>query len=218
MKTLISSLVCCLFIVFQMNAQDLFKPRGSFKMELMLPVEQGNKVFKDRMKGLFSGSAYYQHTLPFGLNFGVGGNMTYFQVNEAAFGGFLSGGITTFGGFGKIGFERFISSNTVVDFGVKGGYGTSFSNNNKIKESIGETHRFDAPYIEPVLSFFLMTDGASGVSFSLGYVFNGMKFNASHLMVDEITGYQPKDFGGITHYLVAGFGFTYYFGYAKESN
>jgi hypothetical protein len=214
MRTLILS-VAILFS-FELVAQELFKPSHSLKVDMGLPVSQGNKPYKSIMQGLFNISTYYQYTLPFGLNFGAGGNFNYFTVNEFRLPGKVSGGITTFGGFGKIGFEKFFTPKIAVDFGIKGGYSYSFSKTSAAIEKIGKAHEYDAPYIEPMVNLYLMADEQSGFSLSIGYMFRGVKFNASHIMVDEIAGYEPKEFGGITHFFVFGFGYTYYFGNKKQ--
>lgn len=203
---------------FGVNAQDLFRPSSSFKVDLGLPSAQGNKPYKSIMQGLFNLSAYYQYTLPFGINFGGGANFNYFTINEFKLPGIVKGGITTVGGFGKIGYEQFFRQNFAIDFGVKFGYGYSFSKNTKTMEKIGKAHEFDAAYIEPMINLYLMADEKSGFSVSIGYVFRGFKFNETHLMVDEITGYETKDFGSNTHFFLFGFGYTYYFGRKSQTN
>lgn len=210
--------IILVLITFGVHSQDFFRPNHSFKVDLGLPSAQGNKPYKYIMQGLINASAYYQYTLPFGLNFGGGANLNYFTINEFRLPGLVKGGITTVGGFGKLGYEKFFAPNVAMDFGVKFGYGYSYSKNTKTMEKIGKAHEFDALYIEPMVNLYLMADEKSGFSLSIGYVFKGMKFNETHLMVDEITGYEAKDFGSNTHFLLVGFGYTYYFGRKGQSN
>lgn len=209
---LIVAISCSLTVA----SQELFSPSHSLKVDMGLPVSQANKPYKSIMQGLFNMSTYYQYTLPFGLNFGGGGNVNYFTVNEFRLPGQVNGGITTVGGFGKIGFEKFFTPKIVADFGVKAGYSYSFSKTSATLAKIGKAHEYDAPYIEPMINLYLMADEQSGFSLSIGYVFRGVKFNASHIMVDEITGYEPEEFGAITQFFVFGFGYTYYFGNKKQ--
>jgi hypothetical protein len=207
-------LVAFLFSALTLSvvAQELFKPNHSFKVELGLPSSQGNLPFKRIMQGLFNVSPYYQYTLPFGLNFGAGGNFNYFTINEFRLPGIVKGGVATAGGFGKLGFEKFFTPILAVDFGVKFGYSYSWSKTTKTIEKIGRAHTYDAPYVEPMLNIYLMADESSAFSLSVGYVFRGVKFNETHLMVDELTGYDEKEFNKNSHYLLVGFGYSYYFG------
>ena len=210
-------IVIFIFLAIQVQSQELFRPSHSIKVDMGLPASQGNKPYKFIMQGLFNVSTYYQYSLPFGLNFGAGGNFNYFTINEFRIPGMVSGGIATLGGFGKLGYERFFTPKIATDFGVKFGYSYSFSNNTRTKELIGKAHTYDAPYIEPMVNLYLMADEQNGFSLSVGYVFRGVKFNETHLMIDEITGYEPKDFGGITHFLIVGFGYTYYIGKKSQT-
>jgi len=212
MRKLAVLIISLSFFLGTSHSQEVFKPSHSLKVDMGLPASQGNKPFKSLMQGLFNVSAYYQYTLPFGLNFGGGGNFNYFTLNEFKLPGTVKGGISTIGGFGKLGFEKFFSPKLALDAGMKFGYSYSFSKNSSTIEKIGRSFEYDAPYLEPMVNLYLMADEQSGFSLSIGYVFRGVKFNASHLMVDEITGFEPEDFGGNTHYLIVGFGYTYYFG------
>lgn len=216
MRHIVSILL--IFMTFGINSQEFFKPTHSIKVDMGLPSAQGNKPYKFVMQGLFNVSAYYQYTLPFGLNFGGGANLNYFTVNEFRLPGIVKGGIATVGGFGKLGYEKFFTQNFAADFGIKIGYGHSYSKNTETLEKIGKAHEYAAPYIEPMVNLYLMVDEKSGFSLSLGYVFRGVKFNETHLMVDEITGFEPEDFNSNTHFLLVGFGYTYYFGRKGQSN
>lgn len=192
-------------------SQTIFHPTHSFKVDLGLPNAFANKPFKSIMQGLVQVTPYYQYTTNFGLSFGGGASVKYFTVNEFRLPGKVKGGMSFIGGFLKIGYEKFITNKFAIDVGIRGGYDYVISKNSYEMANLGRPHTFMSPYIEPTIGLYLMVDENSGFCLSLGYTFQGMKFSADELQLNEITGYDKNQFNKISQIFTVGFGYSYYF-------
>lgn len=204
----------CLFLLLTfcsgVSAQ-MISPKHTFNVELGLPNSMGNKPFNKMMQGLANLNVYYQYAFANSLAIGGGLRYSFFEVNEFRVPEPLDGGMHSAGAFLKISREKFHSDRFGTDMGVKFGYSLNYITTD-LNEKIGRNpYQNEATYIEPCIGLVLSADEFTSYRFHIGYAFQGFGFNPNMLGTESSDGYSQKDFDKSTHYLVIGFGFTYYF-------
>ncbi|MFT7344960.1 MAG: hypothetical protein ACI9XP_001553 [Lentimonas sp.] len=185
----------------------------SFQVHVGLPVSIQNESFKGVMQGLVTTSMHYQYTLKSGLSFGLGGNYTYFTINNFKINEPILGGIQMPSGFFKLGYEKFYSQTFGIDIGIKGGYGL-----NIIKSEVGKSNdlrtinsQSQGAYMEPMASVILVGEESDAFKFHIGYVFNEFAFRPSRLGLISEQGFPEDSFGTSNQYLTVGFAYVHYF-------
>lgn len=192
------------------NAQ-LVTPKHTFNVELLLPNGMGNKPFSSVFHGLVNCSPYYQYALPNSLAFGVGLKYTYFDLNEFKTPEPIYGGMHTAGAFVKISMEKFHSDRFGTDIGVKVGYSMNYMSTDLNKAKGHNPVTFDAGFVEPTIGLILSADEFTSYRLTIGYTIMGYGFKPYQLGTDLDGGWDHSEYSKPTHYLLIGFGFTYYF-------
>lgn len=196
-------------------AQD-FQPKGSFKIDVAVPVIIQNKAFKKTQQGLLNYSMYYQHAFK-GFTVGAGVRYNYFNVNEFSLVERIRGGLHQVGGFAKLGYERFLTDRLSIDVGVRGGFLEMFSKNTYTDSLLGGALQRSTWFVEPVIHVSYLASEASAFFFHIGYNMQFFHYTPDFLALDEITPYTAADNAKITQYITFGFGYSYFFGRPKEA-
>lgn len=207
----LSIILILLTIQFNGSAQTII-PKHTFNVDLGLPNAAGNKPFRRIMQGLLNVGTSYQFALPNSLAFGVGLRYSYFNVNQFKVKDSIHGGLHSLGAYFKVGREKFHTERFGTDMGVKFGYThnlftTDFNRKNGVNPQVTS-----GIYLEPNIGLVLSADEQTSYRLNIGYAFHGFGFNPkTTLGSTQNEGYDPAEFNKITHYLIIGFGFTYYF-------
>ena len=209
-------LLFVLFFVFSLNltfSQGIIEPKHSFTIELGLPNSVSNKLFREIMQGLVHVSPYYQYAMKNGIAFGIGGRYSYFAINEFRVPSKVYGGNHSYGGFVKIGHEKFYSSIFALDIGVKMGFNQNTYYSDLLRSK--EIDQINKPnfYLEPNLGLILASSEVDTYRLSLGYSFLGYSFRQSDIGFDESTdiGYSEGDKVPRATFFTIAFGYTHHF-------
>jgi hypothetical protein len=205
-----------LFLSFfcDLHAQDdeyinykLIQAKHSYTIDFSVPVSIANKPFKGVMQGFLRGSVSYQYSLKNKINFGLGFNYTYFQVNRFKMTPNIVGGMHILNSFAKIGYESFFNERIGYDIGIKSG----FSNIIFHSDALQTDKKFNTHFFEPYTSFVLTADDKSSFKWTLTYNFLLLGFQPN--FIGDLTSgeHSEKELNRITRYLTFGFSFTHYF-------
>lgn len=186
------------------------EPKFTLNVEIGLPNATVNEAYKDIMQGLVTVSPYGQYSFPFHLNVGAGARYSLFTVNEFSVPDELLGRIHSFGGFVKLGYDKFHTERFATDFGVKIGYGQNLIDTDLNQESGNGIVRINSSYIEPGVGFILSVDQWNSFRLYLGYSFMGYGFSPQLLGLTSDESWDPNDYDKLTQAFTIGFGYTYY--------
>ena len=205
--------VHCFFILNSANGQGIIEPKHSFTLELGLPNTFTNKAFREIMQGLVHVSPYYQFAFKNGIALGVGGRYSYFAINEFRVPSKVFGGNHSFGGFVKIGHEKFYSELFAIDAGVKIGYAQNLFYSDLLRSREIDLISKSSIYIEPIIGFVLASSESDTYRFSIGYSFFNNSFKPWDIGYEEGNeiGYTSKELSPISSFLTVGFGYTHHF-------
>lgn len=191
----------------QTNAQKVKQPKGSLRVDLMLPLTTSNLTYKRFLDGLVDFSLGYQHNVFKGMYLGTGLHYYYAHIDPFALKSDVKGGLHYAGAYGKLGYEKFISEKFAVDFGVKGGYTMMYS----VNDSCSNGFQTGMPFMQTQLQLTLMASEKSGFSLSIGYSHYFDNFRPEYVCFDKFSGYEPSNYAGISQTLSIGFSYIYYF-------
>lgn len=113
--------VCCV----QGIAQRLPDVSSTIKGNLILPVPLGNPLFEAVTESVGQVDGLIQFPVYKGLGVGVGGKMTWFQVNERALAPIVTTGeIRRLALYGKLAYERYTGERTFYELNARVGSST----------------------------------------------------------------------------------------------
>lgn len=208
--------IILLFLGVNTNAQvKVFQPEGSFSVDVGIPGQGRNESFKRVMNGLFNGGFNYQYNVYKGLTFGVGAKYSFMIINSFALNNAnWGGGLHMPSGYGKVGYEKFITDRFSISTSVRMGYTHIISSNDSCRAELGKPYQESSFFVEPQVELLLLTDKNSedGFSFVLGYNMVFSEFGPQYLCIDKIPNLFEEDYQGITRFLSIGFGYRYYLG------
>lgn len=208
-----------LILFFSLNnsfSQEIVEPKHTINVELGLPVSMANKSYKGIMQGVVNASAYYQYRMQNSFTMGIGGNLGLFSVNTFRVNPSVKGSIVTYGGFVKVGYEKFYTETFGLDFGVKFGYNQLlFKDSLLVDDYPKKEYTINALNMTPMLGLKLLADNANSYSFTFGYTFQDYNFFPGRLGYPN-NGYSEKDMRGSTQFLTVGFAYTHYIGRKSE--
>jgi hypothetical protein len=195
------------------NGQGIIEPKHSFTLELGLPNSITNKAFREIMQGLVHVSPYYQYAFKNGIALGIGGRYSYFAINEFRVPSKVFGGNHSFGGFVKIGHEKFYSELFAIDAGVKLGYAQNVFYSDLLRSRGIDVVSKSSIYIEPIIGFVLASSESDTYRFTVGYSFINNSFKPWDIgyEVGNQIGYTSKELSPISSFLTVGFGYTHHF-------
>lgn len=191
-------------------------PKHTFNIVVGLPNGTVNKPFEKILRGIVDVNPYYQYALPNSLVFGAGFRFTHFAINEFRVPEPLDGTMNSFGGFVKIGYEKFYSTRFAMDFSLKAGYNWHIMNTDLNRKLNGGPNRFDSGFIEPTMGFILSATEHSSYRITIGYTFQGYIFSLDKMGTQMNGGWEEKELKKSTQFITFGLGYTYYFGNKKE--
>lgn len=205
-----------LLSVTTLKAQVVLEPKHTFNVELGLPITTGNFAYKYIMQGIVNSSVYYQYRFNNNFALGAGGNMLLTTVNRVKVNPSVPGSIFGYGGFVKIGYERFFDDFLGIDFGVKLGYNQNlFQDSALVAEYPSKKYNLGCMTMTPMFALKLMADNANSYSFTLGYTFQDYTFFPGRLGYPS-QGLSNDQVTGSTQFLTLGFGYTHYIGRKSE--
>jgi hypothetical protein len=212
-RILLLCCVLCFTIVNSVTSQGIIEPKHSFTLELGLPNTFTNKAFREIMQGLVHVSPYYQFAFKNGFALGVGGRYSYFAINEFRVPSKVFGGNHSFGGFVKIGHEKFYSELFAIDAGVKLGYAQNIFYSDLLRSRGIDVVSKASIYVEPIIGFVLASSESDTYRFSIGYSFFNNSFKPWDIGYEEGNeiGYTAKELSPISSFLTVGFGYTHHF-------
>jgi hypothetical protein len=222
-KQIVHTFAFCFLCTSLVWGQGNINYTHALKVELGLPITQTNKAYKEFTQGIGYTNINYQYRLfkndKVSPIMGLGISSNYMMVQNFKINNFNSGGLLSYGGFGKIGVEIRHDENIFVDYHVKGGYYFMHSRNKQgttTNESLF-IRDFQHFYIEPGINFTVMVNETSGFSFNTSYTFRDMKFKAHHLAIAELPGFVTANLNGIASHLNFAFGYTLYINKKSKS-
>lgn len=222
-------IVCILlFIPLVLSAQDeaSTEPRkekipdirygikGAFK----LPSPVANKAFYETIDGIADANASFHY--PFLRYFygGVGYRYTYFQINDFQVNNELNANLQVHSPFGVVGFERFANARVLYGLAFRSGYSmlNFFSNScaGVNPESKGKSQA--TWFVEPELSFSLMTTENLCFSFVFSWTIIGAEYGPENVCLPNFSGLSAEASKGNYQFYSAGFGFTVFLGGEKK--
>ncbi len=201
------------YIINSANGQGIIEPKHSFTLELGLPNTFTNKAFREIMQGLVHVSPNYQYAFKNGFALGVGGRYSYFAINEFRVPSKVFGGNHSFGGFVKIGHEKFYSELFAIDAGVKLGYAQNIFYSDLLRSRGIDVVSKASIYVEPIIGLVLASSESDTYRFSIGYSFFNNSFKPWDIGFEEGNeiGYTAKELSHISSFLTVGFGYTHHF-------
>jgi hypothetical protein len=191
-------------------------PKHTFNVIVGLPNTVVNKPFRRLMVGIVDVNPYYQFSLRNSIVFGAGVRYTLFKVNEFKTPVPIYGMMHSFGGFVKIGYEKFITTRFAVDFSVKVGF-MGFSVDTDLNKNLHNgIYRYDAGFVEPTMGFILSATERSSYRLVFGYTVQSYAFKLSQIGTLNSGGYSIKENKRPTQFITFGLGYTHYFGKVKN--
>ncbi len=187
-------------------------PKHTFNVVLGLPNSVINKPFASVMRGIVDVNPYYQYSLPNSIVFGIGLRYTHFSVNQFKVTEPMTGVLHNFGGFIKVGYEKFYSTRFAMDFSMKVGYSENFLKTTLNDKNRGGAYRFDAGFVEPTIGLILSATENSSYRFTIGYTFQGYVFKPYDLGTKMSGGWEAVEYNKASQFITFGLGYTYYFG------
>ncbi|MEX1001840.1 MAG: hypothetical protein WDZ35_06985 [Crocinitomicaceae bacterium] len=198
-----------------LGQEKFFEPKGSFSIDIGIPAQGKNESFRRVMNGLFNGGINYQYNVFNGLTIGIGAKYSFFVVNSFALNNAdWGGGLQIPAGYGKIGYEKFITDRFSFNFSVRMGYAMMVSTNDSCRAKLNGPYTEGSFFIEPQVELLFLTDKLSSGGFSLVIGYNALStnFGPRYLCLDKIPGLFIEDYSGNTRFLSIGFGYRYYMG------
>ncbi len=178
---------------------------STIKGNLILPVPLGNPLFEAVTESVGQVDGLIQFPIYKGLGIGVGGKMTWFQINERALAPLVtSGEIRRLALYGKVSYERYTSERTFYELNARVG---------------SSSYWFDCPTCgdKPRSSlhwgigtgYYIHASENLAFGLTLGYEKDGITFGAPDLGLDEGFPGRPERYEARqTQYLVIGMGFS----------
>ena len=184
------------------------KPHHSISLEVGLPVAVRNKNFNGYMQGIVNISPYYHYSFRNLMTTGIGFNYNYFWINHVLTNDSKNlGGIQSFGGFVRIGYEKFHTDRYGVDLNVKIGQSTLIfdTDNNRKLSKLPTMNVFS---VEPSIGFVVTADDQSSYRWVVSYT--AQKYDFKPTLLGFIPDNSTSINNTFTQFLTVGFGYTYY--------
>lgn len=183
------------------------QPKHSYSIDFALPVSIANRPFKGIMQGFVRSSVQYQFSLKNCVNFGLGGNYTYFQINRFKISPQMRGGMHLANGYIKLGFEKFYTERAGVDSGIKIGYAQLYFHS----DALVTPNKANATIVEPYVAFALSANQKTAYKWMLSYTFLGLGFSPERIGDYVNQDYETSEYSRITRFLSFGFSYAHYF-------
>ena len=192
-----------------------FEPKGSFTLDIGIPLSEKNYAFNYVLEGLFNGGIGYQYNVYEGLTVGIGAKYAFFINDRFALNSTVGkGGLHIPSVFLKVGYEKFTTDRFSYTFSMRGGFSKMISINDSSKINLGKPYTENTFFVEPQLELLMTTDKNDPNAFSLilGYAIYFSNYRPEYLSRENFSGLNKEDSEGVTRFFSFGFGYRYYFG------
>jgi hypothetical protein len=204
---------------FVANAQsndDLPKSvPSSIRFSFKLPSTLANKSFKNLVSGIVDFNINYQTPLFKNIIGGIGGKYNYYEADNLKTAGQSNGKLQVFTGFGKLGYQQFLTPRIFWDAGLKGGYAVIFAQNDLCSEfSEGQARTTQTSlFIEPTAGLYMVSEDNLAFGLVMSYSIMQNNFHPSLLCMDNSTNlFNPVDTEGAYQLINIGFGASLFIG------
>lgn len=187
------------------QAQKLPDVSTTIKGNLILPVPLANPLFEAVTESVGQIDGLIQFPVAKGLSLGVGGKMTWFQVNERALAPFVTTGeIRKLSLYGKVAYEQYTSERTFYELNARVGNSTYWFD----CPTCGGNSRGGLHWGLGTGYYIHATDNLA-FGLTLGYERDGITFGSGDLgLEDGFPGRPERSEARQTQYLVIGMGFS----------
>lgn len=200
----LSALALLSFGVRAQKKERLPDISSTIKGNLILPVPLGNPLFEAVTESVGQIDGLIQFPVYKGLGLGVGGKMTWFQINERALAPFVTTGeIRKLTLYGKLSYERYTSERTFYEVNARVG---------------SAKYWFDCPTCGGAqrsglhwgvgTGYYIHASDNLAFGLTLGYETDGITFGAPDLGLEGFPGRPEVYEARPAQYLVIGMGFS----------
>jgi hypothetical protein len=214
-------LLTCYFS--NVHGQESVNFKHALNIELGLPLTIHNEAFAEFTEGVFHNNINYQYRFKNNGKLspivGLGTSINYLTIKNYKIVGLNRGGLFSYGGFAKFGFES-KNDDFTMDYHVKAGYYFMNSRNRQgpIDADQVFVRNYEHFFIEPGINFTYLIDEISGFTFGLSYTIRDMKFKSHHLALGELPGFANAPLNGITGQININFGYKIYLNKPRRSS
>lgn len=197
--------MCVATLTTGAQAQKLPDVSSTIKGHMILPVPLGNPLFEAVTESVGQLDGLVQFPVYDGLGIGVGGKMTWFQINERALAPLVTTGeVRRLSFYGKVAYEQYTGERTFYELNAR--MGTSM-------------YQFDCPSCPDRkrsalhwglgLGYYLHATDNLAFGLTLGYERDGLTFASDELgLVDGFPGRPERMESRQMQYFVIGMGFS----------
>ncbi len=197
--------VCAALLAVASVAQKLPDVSSTIKGNLILPVPLGNPLFEAVTESVGQVDGLIQFPVSKGLGLGVGGKMTWFQVNERALAPVVTTGeIRRLSLYGKVAYEQYTGERTFYELNARVG---------------SSTYQFDCPTCGDRkrqalhwgigTGYYIHATDNLAFGLTLGYERDGLTFGSDDLgLAEGFPGRPERLEARQMQYLVIGMGFS----------
>lgn len=199
------AVVCTTALVLGGMAQKLPDVSSTVKGDLILPVPLANPLFEAVTESVGQVNAVVQFPMHQGLGLGVGGKMTWFQINERALAPVVTTGeVRKLTVYGKVAYEQYTGERTFYEVNARvGASGYQFE-----CPTCGDRKR-SAMHWGIGMGYYLHATENLAFGLTLGYERDGLTFGSSDLgLADGFPGRPERVEARQMQYLVIGMGFS----------
>ncbi|MFI5203136.1 MAG: hypothetical protein ACHQF2_01470 [Flavobacteriales bacterium] len=178
--------------------------RGGFK----LPTIYGNRSFRKALEGVGNFEFSYQTPVIGGLMLGAGGNSSYYDINFNALPELDKGSYLSVGGFGLIGWEKFVAPRFYLSFHQKIGYQYFRFKTPNCSAMPGSMDEGSSMFTETQVGIYATGNERMSYGLLIGYQFSFFNFGPQWVCRDSFSGMSAEDYIGNGRILNIGFGFS----------
>ncbi len=194
-------------------AQDFLDPRLSIRADCKVPNVMGNLAFRKTFGGIYDLNLSVNGHFFKKLYVGAGGKNAMFNTPDNKIPNSKTL-MQVFGGYGKVGYETFISENTFVSAGVN--LGQAFVNYigviSKDASKTAADFRYTGRYMEPELNFYFMLEDNFAIGVNLSTMLMNYRWHPSIAAMADRRTYGSNDANGVIQSWFS-FGFGFYYGF-----
>lgn len=199
------------YIMAPLSAPDLAPTfRGTFK----LPTIQGNRSFRKSMQGVANFHLSYEHPFFNALVLGGGVGGSFYDINFNALPELTSGSFFSMGGYGQIGYEKYIHPRWFFSISQKFGYQV-FRFKTENCASMGGSHEGSSLFTETVAGIYVHATERMSYGLLIGYQLHFFDFGPEWVCKTSFSGLTTEDYQGSGRVLQVGFGFATVLGKLK---
>lgn len=192
-------------IIIQEKIPDLRQcVRGGFK----LPTIFGNRSFRKALEGVGNFELSYQVPVWRGLTLGAGFNSAYYDINFNALPELNKGSFLSAGGFGLIGWEKYMAPRFYFSIHQKVGYQIFRFKTPNCAAMPGGAHEGSSLFTETQMGIYATGNERMAYGLIVGYQISFFEFGPGWVCRDKFSGLVAEDYKGSGRILNVGFGFS----------